>query len=125
MELHTAAEILPTVVLQKKQGMESKNCPIIDTFGCYFWKAIAPEASSRGRSRGTPKLGLEVGRVCTIDERPCPLLVIYTYYASTSDYTCCPNICYSNFTYEACVSSCVLATGRLIALNFALWQGQR
>ena len=32
------------------------NCPIIDAFGCYLWKAIvAPEASNRG----TPKYGIQ------------------------------------------------------------------
>jgi len=57
MELHNAAEILLKVALQKRHGMESENtydCLIIDTFGCYLWKAIAPEASNRG----TPKLEL-------------------------------------------------------------------
>ena len=36
MELHNAAEILPTVALKKKQGTESDNtydCPIFDIFG--------------------------------------------------------------------------------------------
>jgi len=57
MELHNAAEILLEVALQKRQGMESENTYdylIIDTFGCYLWKAIAPEASDRGN----PKLEL-------------------------------------------------------------------
>jgi len=58
MELHNAAEILLKVALQKRQGMESENTYnylIIDTFGCYLQKAIAPEASNRG----TPKLELK------------------------------------------------------------------
>jgi len=48
IELHNAAEILPKVALLKRQGMESENTyninfPIIDTFGCYIWKAGAPD----------------------------------------------------------------------------------
>jgi len=43
-------------------------------------------------NRGTPKLELEVLRVCTIDRRPYPLLVIYMYGENASDYTCHLNI---------------------------------
>jgi len=43
-------------------------------------------------------LVLEVRRVCTIDGSPHPLPVIYTYGASASDYTCCPNIDYLLYT---------------------------
>lgn len=59
MELPSAAEILPTVTLQKRQETESENAYIIliiDTFEHYLWKAIAPEA----RNKGTPNLELEV-----------------------------------------------------------------
>ena len=63
---------------------------IFATFGHYIWKAIAP----RSKHSGTPKLELKVQRVCTIDGSPQPLLVIYTYGASASDYTCRPNIHY-------------------------------
>ena len=53
MELPNAAEISPTVALEKRQGMESDisyNCPIIDIFGLNFWKAIAPEPKLRRNS---------------------------------------------------------------------------
>ena len=30
----------------------------------------------------------------------------------------------NNFVYPVWVSSCILATGQLITLKFALWQGQ-
>lgn len=55
MEVHNAVELLLKVTSQKGQGTESENaynCLIIDAFGRYIRKAIAPEASSRG----TPKL---------------------------------------------------------------------
>jgi len=88
---------LPEVALQKREGTKSENtsCPIIHMFGCYFWKAIAPEESNRG----TPELELEVQRVCSLDRRPGPLPIIYMYGASTSDYTCHPNIHYSLFNF--------------------------
>ena len=46
METHNAAEILPKVALQKRQGKESENTYtrlIIDTFGRYLWKVIASQ----------------------------------------------------------------------------------
>jgi len=46
MEIHNAAEILPKVALQKRQGTESENtytCLITDTFGRYLWKVIASQ----------------------------------------------------------------------------------
>ena len=76
---------------EKQHGTESENTynfPIIDTFRRYFWKAISPEASNSG----TPKLGLQVRRVCTIDGSPHPLPVIYMYGTGASNYTCRQNI---------------------------------
>ena len=93
MELPKVADNLPRVASEKQHGMESENtCNflIFATFEHYIWKAIAP----RSKHSGTPKLELEVQRVCTIDGSPQPLLVIYTYGASASDYTCRPNIHY-------------------------------
>ena len=43
---------------------------------------------------------LEVRRVCTIDGSPHPLPVICTCSASTSDYTCRPNIHYLLYMYS-------------------------
>ena len=83
----------PKVAPKKQHGTESENTcnyPIFDTFGRYIWKAIAP----RSKHSGTPKLELEVRRVCTIDGNPHPLPEIYRYGASASDYTCRPNIHY-------------------------------
>jgi len=60
-----------------------------------FWKAIAPEP----RNRGTPNLELEMLWVHSIDQRPHPLPVIYTYSAGTSDYTCHPNAHYLLYNY--------------------------
>jgi len=83
----------PRVASEKQHGTESEhtcNFPIFDTARRYIWKAIAP----RSKHSGTPKLELEVRRVCTIDGRPHPLLVIYTYGASVSDYNCHLNIHY-------------------------------
>ena len=64
MELPNAAEILPTVALEKRQGTESDNtynCPIFGYIRTYLWKAKEP---SNG---GTPNLELRVRRVCCID----------------------------------------------------------
>ena len=93
MELPELAENSLRVASEKQHGMESENTcnfPIFDTFGRYVWKAVAPEASNSG----TPKLELEVQRVRTINGSPHPLLVIYTYGAGASDYTCHPNTHY-------------------------------
>jgi len=93
MELHNAVKIFPKVTLQRRLGMESENaynCPIVATFGHYIWKATPSEASKSG----TPNLELELRRFCGIEQMPCPLLVIYTYGASTSNYTCHPNMHY-------------------------------
>ena len=93
MELPEVADNSPRVASEKQHGTESENTwnfPIFDTFGRYIWKAIAP----RSKHSGTPKLELEVRRVCTIDGSPHPLPVIYTYRASASDFTCRPNIHY-------------------------------
>ena len=50
MELPNAAEISPTVGLEKRQGTESDNTydyPIFDIFGLtYLWKAIASKPSN-------------------------------------------------------------------------------
>jgi len=85
-------------------------------------KAIAPEANNRG----TSKLELKVLRVCKIDRRPHPLLVIYMDSSSIimSDYTCCPNIHYLLFIATG-VSNCISANGQPITLKYAPWQGQR
>ena len=93
MELPEVADNSPRVASEKQHGTESENTcnfPIIDTFGRCLWKAIAPEASNSG----TPKLGLKVRRVCTIDGSPHPLPVIYTFGAGASGYTCRQNIHY-------------------------------
>jgi len=93
MELPEVADNSPRVASEKQHGTGSENTcnfPIFDTFGRCVWKAIAP----RSKHSGTPKLVLEVRRVCTIDGSPHPLPVIYTYGASASDYTCRPNIDY-------------------------------
>ena len=82
MELPKVAKNSPRVASEKQHGTKSENAynfPIIDTFGCYFWKAISPEASNSG----TPKLGLEVRRGHTINRSPHPLPLIYTYVPST------------------------------------------
>jgi len=93
MELPEVADNSPRVASEKQHGTESENTfnfLIIDTFGRYIWKAIAP----RSKQSGTPKLELEVQRVSTIDGSPHPLPVIYTYGASacvrlylSSEYT--------------------------------------
>jgi len=93
MGLPEVADNSPRVASEKQHGTESENTwnfPIFDSFGRYIWKAIAP----RSKHSGTPKLELEVRRVCTVDGSPHPLPVIYTYVASASDYTCRPNIHY-------------------------------
>ena len=93
MELPKLSENSPRVASEKQHGTESENTcnfPIFDTFGCYIWKTIAPEASNSG----TPKLELKVRRACTIDRSCHPLPVIYTYGAGASDYTCRLNIHY-------------------------------
>ena len=93
MELPEVADNLPRVASEKQHGTESQNIwnfLIFDTFGRYIWKAIAP----RSKHSGTPKLELEVRRVCTINGSPHPLPVICTCSASTSDYTCRLNIHY-------------------------------
>lgn len=105
-ELHNSTEILQKVALQKRQGTESENaysCSITDTFGCHLWKATAPESSNRG----SPKLGLEVWRIRTIDGRPRPLLEVYTNGASTSNYICHPNIHYL-LSFKNCTSRTVI-----------------
>ena len=93
MELPEVADNSPRVASEKQHGTESENTynfPIIDTFGYYVWKAIAPEASNSGPA----ELGLEVRKVCTIDGNPHPLPVIHTYGEGVSNcnYTCHPNI---------------------------------
>ena len=55
----------------------------------HIWTLLlAPEASNRG----IPKLDFEVLRVCSIDQKPHPLWVDYTYSTSMSDYSCHQNI---------------------------------
>ena len=91
MELPNAAEILLTVILEKRQGTESDNtynCPIFDI------SDLPLEGAPEPSNGGTPNLEFRVRRVCSINRRPHPLPVIYVYGASTSDYTCCPNIHY-------------------------------
>jgi len=59
MMLPEVPENSPGVASENQHEIESENTYnflIIDTFGCYVWKAIAPEASNSG----TPKLGLKV-----------------------------------------------------------------
>ena len=93
MELPEVADNSLRVASEKQHGTESENTwnfPIFDTFGRYIWKAIAP----RSKHSGTPKLELGVQRVCTIEGSPHPLLVIYTYGTSASDYTHHQNIHY-------------------------------
>ena len=87
MELPEVADNSPRIASEKQYGTESENTwnfLIFDTFGRYIWKAIAP----RSKHSGTPKVELEMQRVCTIDGSLHPLPVIYTYGASASDYTC-------------------------------------
>jgi len=59
-----------------------------------FWTLHLGSYSSKKQAFKNTKLELEVRRVCTIDGRPHPLLVIYTYGASVSDYNCHLNIHY-------------------------------
>ena len=99
MELPEVAENLPRVASEKEYWTKSKNkynFLIIDTFGHYVWKAIAPEATNSG----TLKLCFEVRRVCTIYGSPHPLLVIYMYGARASNYTCRSNIPYLLYDNE-------------------------
>jgi len=91
MELPEVADNSPRFASEKQHGMESENTcnfSIFDTFTRYIWKAVAP----RSKHSGTPKLELELRRVCTINRSPHPLPVIYTYGSSASDYTCHLNI---------------------------------
>ena len=70
----------------RKHGTVSDNtylCPIIAVSKFLLWKAIAPEPSNGG----TPNFQLEERRVCTIDQSPRPLPVIYALGASASEYT--------------------------------------
>ena len=93
MELPKVADNSPRFASEKQHGTESENAcnfSIFDTFRRYIWKAVAP----RSKHSGTPKLELELWRVCTINGSPHPLLVIYTYGSSASDYTCRLNIHY-------------------------------
>ena len=81
-------ENLPRVASEKQHGTESENTcnfPIFDTFGCYVWKDIVPEASNPG----TPTLDLELWRVIrTAHARPIiPVVQIYITY-STIDLLC-------------------------------------
>ena len=83
----------------------------------YFWKAIAPEPSNGG----TPNLELKVRRVCSFNQRPHPLPVIYAYGARAFDYTCRPSIHY--LLYMTCEREiflwiCISFHGKLTALVF-------
>jgi len=72
VELPNAAEILSTVVLQKRRGTQSENrCQMSDhcyVRTLYVWKAIPAEASKRG----TPNMKLELQRVCSSDRSNAP-----------------------------------------------------
>jgi len=66
VELHNATEILNNSFFTADREQNPKIHEIIrsfDPFGCYFWKAIVPEASNRGM----PKSEIKVRRVCSID----------------------------------------------------------
>jgi len=89
MELPEVAEN----TLRVASGKQHERSPKIHTI-FQSLTLLLESYSSRTEHSGTPKLGLEVQRACTIDGSPHPLPVIYTYGAGVSDYTCTcrPNI---------------------------------